>query len=176
MVSFKGAHFAKDVILTCVQWSVAYPLSYRQREELMQERGVAVDHATINRWILKYSPQEEGTKGLTPAEQFYALAASLPNLTTSLGHHAKIVTKPTIECRQGSQGERHQPLGRPHDASSFRHASQVHPEWPKISNHTSSLVSTSLLRLYILQGGLTGEDAVSLLGGPVPTHGRTAER
>ncbi len=59
MVSFKGAHFAKDIILTCVRWYVAYPLSYRQLEELMQERGVAVAHATINRWVLKYRPQLE---------------------------------------------------------------------------------------------------------------------
>jgi putative transposase len=59
MVSFKGVHFAKDIILTCVRWYLAYPLSYRQVEELMQERGVAVDHATINRWVLKYSPQLE---------------------------------------------------------------------------------------------------------------------
>jgi putative transposase len=59
MVSFKGAHFPKDIILVCVRWYVAYPLSYRQVEELMQERGVSVDHATINRWVLKYAPQLE---------------------------------------------------------------------------------------------------------------------
>jgi putative transposase len=59
MVSFKGAHFVKDIILTCVRWYVAYPLSYRQVEELMQERGVAVDHATISRWVLKYTPSLE---------------------------------------------------------------------------------------------------------------------
>src|SRR5262245_57728584 len=59
MVSFKGAHFLKDIILTCVRWYVAYPLSYRQVEELMGERGVSVDHATIQRWVLKYSPQPE---------------------------------------------------------------------------------------------------------------------
>jgi transposase-like protein len=59
MISFKGAHFVKDIILTCVRWYVAYPLSYRQVEELMQERGVAVNRATINRWVLKYSPQLE---------------------------------------------------------------------------------------------------------------------
>jgi hypothetical protein len=35
MISFKGAHFAKDIILTCVRWYVAHPLSYRQLEELM---------------------------------------------------------------------------------------------------------------------------------------------
>jgi putative transposase len=40
MVSFKGAHFVKEIILTCVQWSGAHPLSYRHVEELMQERGV----------------------------------------------------------------------------------------------------------------------------------------
>ena len=34
---------------------MAYPLSYRQLEELMLECGVSVDHATINRWVLKYS-------------------------------------------------------------------------------------------------------------------------
>jgi putative transposase len=59
MVSFKGAHFVKDIILTCVRWYVAYPLSYRQVEELMEERGVELDHATIHRWVLKYSLQLE---------------------------------------------------------------------------------------------------------------------
>jgi putative transposase len=59
MVSFKAAHFEQDIILTCVRWYVAYPLSYRQLEELMQERGVSVDHSTINRWVVKYSPPLE---------------------------------------------------------------------------------------------------------------------
>jgi putative transposase len=58
-VCFKGAHFPAEIILTCVRWSVAYPLSTRHVEELMQERGVSVDHATVNRWIIKYSPQLE---------------------------------------------------------------------------------------------------------------------
>jgi putative transposase len=58
-VSFKGAHFPPEIILTGVRWSVAYPLSTRHVEELMQERGVSVDHATINRWVIKYSPQLE---------------------------------------------------------------------------------------------------------------------
>ena len=58
-VSFKGAHFPQDVILTGVRWYVAYPLSTRHVEELMEERGVTVDHATINRWVIKYSPQLE---------------------------------------------------------------------------------------------------------------------
>lgn len=44
-----------------VRWYVAYPLSYRHVEELMGERGVPVDHATIQRWVLKYSPGLEET-------------------------------------------------------------------------------------------------------------------
>jgi transposase-like protein len=60
-VSFKGVHFPQEIILTCVRWYVAYPLSMRHVEELMRERGVPVDHATVNRWVVKYSPQLEET-------------------------------------------------------------------------------------------------------------------
>src|SRR5467141_3759859 len=58
-ISFKGAHFPPDVILMGVRWYVAYPLSTRHVEELMEERGVHVDHSTVNRWVIKYSPQLE---------------------------------------------------------------------------------------------------------------------
>lgn len=56
-ISFKGRHFFKDIILMTVRWYLAYSLSYRDIEELMLERGIKVDHATINRWVIKYSPQ-----------------------------------------------------------------------------------------------------------------------
>src|SRR4051794_17678767 len=59
MISFKGAHFVKDIILTCVRWYLASPVSDRQLEELMQEHGVSVDHATIHRWVLTYTPRLE---------------------------------------------------------------------------------------------------------------------
>ena len=55
-ISFNGAHFPPEVILMGVRWYLAYPLSTRHVEELMAERGVKVDHATINRWVIKYSP------------------------------------------------------------------------------------------------------------------------
>jgi transposase-like protein len=51
-VAFKGSHFERDVILWGVRWYVAYPISYRQIEEMMGERGVAVDHSTLHRWVL----------------------------------------------------------------------------------------------------------------------------
>src|SRR5512143_2210001 len=56
MIDFKGSHFEREIILWGVRWYVAYPISYRQLEEMMAERGVAVDHATLNRWVLKYTP------------------------------------------------------------------------------------------------------------------------
>ena len=40
-------------MLTCVRWYVAYPLSLRHVEEMMQERGVFVDHSTVHRWAIK---------------------------------------------------------------------------------------------------------------------------
>ena len=59
-VSFQGAHFPPEIILPCVRWYVAYPLSTRHIEALMLERGVHVDHSTVNRWVIKYSlPLEE---------------------------------------------------------------------------------------------------------------------
>jgi putative transposase len=52
MIEFKGSHFERDVILWGVRWYVAYPINYRQLEEMMEERGVEVDHSTLNRWVV----------------------------------------------------------------------------------------------------------------------------
>jgi putative transposase len=58
-VRVKGAHVPKDLMRRGVRLCVAYPLSTRPVEALMQERGVSVDGATINRWVLKDSPRLE---------------------------------------------------------------------------------------------------------------------
>jgi putative transposase len=52
---FKGLHFPRSVVLTCVRWYLRYKLSFRDLEEMMAERGVAVDHSTINRWVVKFA-------------------------------------------------------------------------------------------------------------------------
>ena len=59
MMDFKGSQFEREIILWGVRWYVAYRISYRQLEEMMGERGVAVDHATLNRWVIKYAPEFE---------------------------------------------------------------------------------------------------------------------
>ncbi len=53
---FKGCHFPSDVILETVRYYLAYKLSYRKIEKIQLERGVVVDHATINRWVIKFAP------------------------------------------------------------------------------------------------------------------------
>ena len=54
--SLEPAHYPLEVMLTCVRWYAAYPLSLRHIEEMMAERGVAVDHATVHRWVIKILP------------------------------------------------------------------------------------------------------------------------
>jgi putative transposase len=56
MLNTKGMRFPIDVILVCIRWYAAYPLSYRHLEEMMQERGVFVDHSSINRWAIRFLP------------------------------------------------------------------------------------------------------------------------
>jgi putative transposase len=52
----KRLHYPLDVILLCVRWYVAYSLSLRDLEEMMAERGLAVDHSTVRRWVIKLLP------------------------------------------------------------------------------------------------------------------------
>ena len=52
----KRLHFSLEIMLVCVRWYAAYPLSLRNLEEMMAERGVLVDHATVHRWALKMLP------------------------------------------------------------------------------------------------------------------------
>jgi len=52
VISCKGAHLPTEVILMGVRGYLAYPLSTRHVEELVAERRVQVDHATINRWVI----------------------------------------------------------------------------------------------------------------------------
>ena len=59
MNDFKGRHFEGEVVLWAVRWYCRYPVSYRDLESMMTERGVAVDHSTIFRWVQRYAPEME---------------------------------------------------------------------------------------------------------------------
>jgi len=49
--------FEPEVIVTCVRWYLRFCLSLRDLKELMAERGLAVDHMTIWRWVQAYGPE-----------------------------------------------------------------------------------------------------------------------
>src|SRR5271157_4811140 len=57
--AFKWKNFVGEIILQTVKWYLKYPLSYRNLNEMMAERGIKVDHTTIMRWVHQYSPEIE---------------------------------------------------------------------------------------------------------------------
>ena len=54
MLNTKRMRFPIDIILVCIRWYAAYPLSCRHIEEMMEERGVFADHSSINRWAIRF--------------------------------------------------------------------------------------------------------------------------
>ena len=59
MSDFKWRHFQGALILWAVRWYCKYGISYRNLEEMLEERGVDVDHTTIYRWVQHYAPEME---------------------------------------------------------------------------------------------------------------------
>ena len=59
MSDFKGRHFGGEIVFWAVRWYCRYPISYRDLETMMTERGVAVDHSTIYRWVQHFAPEME---------------------------------------------------------------------------------------------------------------------
>jgi transposase-like protein len=54
--AFAGYRFPSEVIVLAVRWYLRFGLSYRDVEELLAERGVEVDHVTVYRWVLRFTP------------------------------------------------------------------------------------------------------------------------
>jgi transposase, IS6 family len=54
--AFAGFRFPPDVIVLAVRWYLRFGLSYRDVEELLAERGIEVDHVTVYRWVLRFTP------------------------------------------------------------------------------------------------------------------------
>ena len=67
MSEFKGRHFRGEIVLWAVRWYCRYAVSYRDLEAMMTERGVAVDHSTIYRWVQHFAPEMEKTAALAVA-------------------------------------------------------------------------------------------------------------
>ena len=57
--AFRGCRFPAEVILWAVRWYLQFPVSYRDLEAMLADRGVAVDHVTLFRWVQRFAPELE---------------------------------------------------------------------------------------------------------------------
>ncbi len=57
--SFKGRQFTAEVILWAVRWYLMFPVSYRDLELMLADRGVELAHTTVFRWMQTYAPEIE---------------------------------------------------------------------------------------------------------------------
>src|SRR3954452_2825560 len=57
--AFRGFRFPAEVILWVVRWYLQFPVSYRDLERMLADRGVAVDHTTMYRWVQRFAPELE---------------------------------------------------------------------------------------------------------------------
>src|SRR5215217_8127791 len=90
--AFRGFRFPAEVILWAVRWHLQFPISYRDLEAMLADRGVVVDHTTMYRWVQRFAPELEKRmrrhlaplpravvrrRGLHPGQR--AMALSLPS-------------------------------------------------------------------------------------------------
>jgi putative transposase len=59
MLKFSGRWYSKEIIMQALRFYLSYSLSYRDVEEIMTERGAAIDHSTIQRWVERYAKDLE---------------------------------------------------------------------------------------------------------------------
>ena len=112
----KGLHFPLEIMLLCVRWYTAYPLSLRNLDEMMAERGVLVDPATVHRWALRLLPvlsavfrRRKLPVGLSwRVDETYVLVGGRAVSSSARSTCTK--------CPQASRSTRAAPTRRPHAA------------------------------------------------------------
>ena len=57
--TFRGFRFPAEIILWAVRWYLQFPISYRDLERMLADRGVAVDHVSLFRWVQRFAPELE---------------------------------------------------------------------------------------------------------------------
>ncbi len=57
--AFRGFRFPAEVILWAVRWYLQFPVSYRDLERMLADRGVEVDHVSLYRWVQRFAPELE---------------------------------------------------------------------------------------------------------------------
>ena len=84
--AFRGFRFPAEVILWAVRWYLSFPISYRDLERMLADRGVAVDHTSMHRWVQRFAPELEKRTGrhVTPQRNRAAHGDPLTALTLRL--------------------------------------------------------------------------------------------
>jgi hypothetical protein len=57
--AFRGIRFPAEVILWAMRWYLQFPVSYRDLECMLADRGVEVDHVSLYRWVQRFAPELE---------------------------------------------------------------------------------------------------------------------
>ena len=60
MKCFKNHEYGAEIIMVSLYMKGRYSLSYREIEEIGGLRGLNIDHATLQRWVIKFMPILEG--------------------------------------------------------------------------------------------------------------------
>ncbi|WP_442504293.1 hypothetical protein [Marinivivus vitaminiproducens] len=65
--AFRGYRFPADVILWAVRWYLQFPVSYRDLERMLADRGVMVDHVSLFRWVQRFALELDKADATPPA-------------------------------------------------------------------------------------------------------------
>src|SRR3546814_4326727 len=100
MTDFKWRHFQGDVILWAVRWYCRYPISYRDLEEMLAERGISVDHPTFYRWVQCYAPEMEKRldRKSTRLNSSHSCATRSPSYDCKKKQHSHQLPTPPHYC------------------------------------------------------------------------------
>jgi hypothetical protein len=133
----QGGHFEKDIILTCVRWYVAYPVSYRQLEEMMQERGV-MDRKSKRPFFARAAAASPQPSARLPraACRDTMLGAKAPGRPAqaprypgqSIGHTVRMGSRPSQCCAAAAMRSNIRPLG-----PLLSDSSTTVPGWPAVA-------------------------------------------
>src|SRR3954447_9589596 len=112
--AFRGFRFPAEVILWAVRWYLQFPISYRDLERMLADRGVAVDHTTMYRWVQRFAPELEKRmrrhlrpcRGLWYVDETYIrVSGQWRYLYRAVGRHWSDDRLPA-QCQAGQEGSK----------------------------------------------------------------------
>ena len=142
---YRRRRFSAETIELCVRWYITYRLSYRDLVAMVAERGIAVSHTTILRWVLRYVPEFEKrwARYARPVNASWRMDETAVSVRGGKHYLYRAVD------RQGKSVEHLLCADRSRDAAQafFRKAVVNATEWPRTVNLDGNLASHLALRM-----------------------------